>query len=120
MAGLEFISYAYVAPFVEEALRQLLLARPELMGSHVGSNGRITTYIHIYTHNKINIIYVYMNLTAAACVSHAQFEAAISSCRPQVVLRLLNDLAVRTGQSFISAERLCSLSSLKPKINWLS
>ena len=42
MAGLEFISYAYVAPFVEEALRQLLLARPELMGSHVGSNGRIT------------------------------------------------------------------------------
>ena len=32
----------------------------------------------------------------------------------------LNDLAVRTGPSFISAERLCSLSSLKPKINWLS
>ena len=47
MAGLEFISYAYVAPFVEEALRQLLLARPELMGSHVGSNGRITVYVYI-------------------------------------------------------------------------
>ena len=48
MAGLEFISYAYVAPFVEEALRQLLLARPELMGSHVGSNGRITVYVYKY------------------------------------------------------------------------
>ena len=46
--GLKFISYAYVAPFVEEALRQLLLARPELMGSHVGSNGRITVYVYIY------------------------------------------------------------------------
>ena len=81
----------------------------------------IYIYIHTYTYyNKINIIYVYVNLTAAACVSHAQFEAAISSCRPQVALRLLNDLAVRTGPSFISAERLCSLSSLRPKINLLS
>jgi hypothetical protein len=42
MAGLEFISYAYATPFEEEAFWQLLLARPELMGSHVGSNGRIT------------------------------------------------------------------------------
>ena len=58
MAGLEFISYAYVAPFVEEALRQLLLARPELMGSHVGSNGRITIYIyiHIFVHRTTWIL----------------------------------------------------------------
>ena len=52
MAGLEFISYAYATPFEEEAFWQLLLARPELMGSHVGSNGRITNIVYIY------IIYV--------------------------------------------------------------